>query len=200
VVTSSSPDPLTAEEERELRERLRTAPSINHRYGPDPTTLHGISIAEWADRYRRLLATLDAARALPSAPDHRPVTHGRHCPCSACQREDWTNPNLAHCGMHGPSCPAVYAPILSASPPDHRLREAVEADPWSFNRGTLRERLEWCRMQHQVAADQGYPTPQSGQPGYRDGPTNARWHQDCADWYAEMVAQFDVAAGGGPAR
>lgn len=33
------------------------------------------------------------------------IQHGRHCPCSACQREDWTNPNLAPCGMHGASCP-----------------------------------------------------------------------------------------------
>jgi hypothetical protein len=41
-------------------------------------------------------------------------THGRHCPCSACKRQDWTDPTLAHCGMHGPSCPPVYAPITAA--------------------------------------------------------------------------------------
>jgi hypothetical protein len=39
------------------------------------------------------------------------VTHGRHCPCTACKQEDWTNPRLAPCGMHGPGCPAAYAPI-----------------------------------------------------------------------------------------
>jgi hypothetical protein len=39
------------------------------------------------------------------------VTHGRHCPCSACAQEDWTNPRLAPCGMHGPECPAVYDSI-----------------------------------------------------------------------------------------
>lgn len=39
-----------------------------------------------------------------------PATHGRHCTCSACAREDWTNPNLGACGMHGPGCPAVYDP------------------------------------------------------------------------------------------
>lgn len=43
------------------------------------------------------------------------VTHGRHCRCSACAREDWTNPALAPCGMHGSSCPAVYAPIPPAT-------------------------------------------------------------------------------------
>ena len=40
----------------------------------------------------------------------RPVTHGRHCKCSACAREDWTRITVP-CGMHGPGCPAVYAPI-----------------------------------------------------------------------------------------
>lgn len=42
------------------------------------------------------------------------VTHGRHCPCSACARQDWTDPRLAACGMHGPSCPNEYAPIVVA--------------------------------------------------------------------------------------
>ena len=42
------------------------------------------------------------------------VTHGRHCTCTPCRVEDWTNPNLAHCGMHGPSCPAEYQPLGSA--------------------------------------------------------------------------------------
>jgi hypothetical protein len=34
-------------------------------------------------------------------------THGRHCPCSACAREDWTKIE-APCGMHGADCPRVY--------------------------------------------------------------------------------------------
>lgn len=44
----------------------------------------------------------------------RPVglTHGRHCSCSSCAREDWTRPDLAPCGMHGPECPPVYMPIV----------------------------------------------------------------------------------------
>lgn len=37
------------------------------------------------------------------------VTHGRHCPCSACRQEDW--PSITGpCGMHGAGCPAVYDP------------------------------------------------------------------------------------------
>lgn len=39
------------------------------------------------------------------------VTHGRHCTCSACAAQDWAEPGLAACGMHGPSCPPVYAPL-----------------------------------------------------------------------------------------
>ena len=50
-----------------------------------------------------------------SALTFRPVTHGRHCPCSACRREDWTR-ITAPCGMHGPTCPSEYAPI----PPERR--------------------------------------------------------------------------------
>jgi hypothetical protein len=52
---------------------------------------------------------LSIARAALSLRER--ITHGRHCVCSACAAEDWTNPNLAPCGMHGPSCPPVYAPI-----------------------------------------------------------------------------------------
>ncbi len=39
------------------------------------------------------------------------ITHGRHCRCAACEAEDWTNPALAPCGMHGSSCPREYAPL-----------------------------------------------------------------------------------------
>jgi protein gp37 len=41
------------------------------------------------------------------------ITHGRHCGCSACARQDWSEPQLAPCGMHGPSCPPVYSPRRS---------------------------------------------------------------------------------------
>ena len=43
-------------------------------------------------------------------PDQERITHGRHCTCSACADEDWTNPQLAPCGMHGSSCPREYQP------------------------------------------------------------------------------------------
>ncbi len=42
------------------------------------------------------------------------VTHGRHCPCSACEREDWTR-ITGPCGMHGADCPAVYAPVAATT-------------------------------------------------------------------------------------
>lgn len=58
------------------------------------------SAEEWVSDYARA--------ALVGLPEER-VTHGRHCPCSACAREDWTR-ITAPCGMHGPDCPAVYAP------------------------------------------------------------------------------------------
>lgn len=42
------------------------------------------------------------------------VTHGRHCSCYACACQDWSEPGLASCGMHGASCPPEYAPLGSA--------------------------------------------------------------------------------------
>jgi len=41
------------------------------------------------------------------------LTHGRHCPCTACRQEDWTR-ITAPCGMHGPACPAVYDLMVAA--------------------------------------------------------------------------------------
>ena len=38
------------------------------------------------------------------------VTHGRHCSCRACGAQDWSEPQLAPCGMHGSKCPPVYDP------------------------------------------------------------------------------------------
>lgn len=39
------------------------------------------------------------------------VTHGRHCTCTPCRNEDWTQTRLAPCGMHGKSCARAYAPM-----------------------------------------------------------------------------------------
>lgn len=70
------------------------------------------------------------------------VTHGRHCVCSACAAQDWAEPSLAPCGMHGPSCPPLYAPIgaagdvvparpvVEATSDDDLLKEALQV----FNR------------------------------------------------------------------
>lgn len=61
------------------------------------------------------------------------ITHGRHCTCSSCAREDWTNPGLAPCGMHGSDCPGLYAPlglagdvILSKAERDRRAATIAE--------------------------------------------------------------------------
>lgn len=48
---------------------------------------------------------------MPDSEAKANLTHGRHCRCSACARQDWSDPRLAPCGMHGPACPPVYAPI-----------------------------------------------------------------------------------------
>ena len=61
------------------------------------------------ERYLRLLTEAREALAGLDTPAER-VTHGRHCPCSACAREDWTR-ITGPCGMHGADCPAVYAPL-----------------------------------------------------------------------------------------
>ena len=51
---------------------------------------------------------------MTDTPSAARVTHGRHCSCSACAREDWTR-ITGPCGMHGKNCPAVYAPISPAA-------------------------------------------------------------------------------------
>jgi hypothetical protein len=79
-------------------------------------------IAKWPRHIYESTAVEDmrqVARAALVAREEPHLTHGRHCPCSACAREDWTNPNLAPCGMHGPTCAAVYAPIPRAREEKH---------------------------------------------------------------------------------
>lgn len=79
------------------------------------------------------------------------VTHGRHCPCSACAKEDWTRPDLAPCGIHGVGCPNEYAPVgdatgrpdiatalrvieeVTALPPEDRVMALVEdGSVWEY--------------------------------------------------------------------
>lgn len=50
------------------------------------------------------------ARASYRQPMRR-ITHGRHCVCMPCRVQDWTDPALAPCGMHGAACPSEYAPL-----------------------------------------------------------------------------------------
>lgn len=52
------------------------------------------------------------------------ITHGRHCTCSACAREDWTPVNLP-CGMHGSECPNRYQPWGPAG----RVVDAIVVPP-----------------------------------------------------------------------
>lgn len=58
-----------------------------------------------------------AERARWEAKQRPRITHGRHCTCTPCARDDWTNPALAPCGMHGKDCPQEYAPLGAAGDP-----------------------------------------------------------------------------------
>lgn len=59
----------------------------------------------------------EIVRRVSEAVTAKRITHGRHCTCGACAREDWTNPQLAPCGMHGSDCPALYQPWGPAGDP-----------------------------------------------------------------------------------
>jgi hypothetical protein len=89
----------------------------------------GIEARVNGDTARLFVGLKDALvpRCLAAAsPSSGAITHGRHCVCSACAAQDWTDPKLAACGMHGPSCPPVYAPMGRAgsvareAPPNDR--------------------------------------------------------------------------------
>ena len=54
------------------------------------------------------------------------VTHGRHCSCRACGAQDWSEPQLAPCGMHGSKCPPVYDPRGHAGEVVATKREALD--------------------------------------------------------------------------
>ena len=109
----------TAGDEAEQREWVRKYDTIiaalQRTEGGAALLLEGIAkIANEEDRKARVRAVRHALRyralaAVPSGTGTR-ITHGRHCTCSSCAREDWTNPKFA-CGMHGRDCPSVYAPL-----------------------------------------------------------------------------------------
>ena len=66
-----------------------------------------------AQRARAVLAAVLPVNEPEPVPTQR-ITHGRHCTCTPCRVEDWTNPALAPCGMHGRDCPREYAPLGGA--------------------------------------------------------------------------------------
>lgn len=63
--------------------------------------------------------------------------------------------------------------------------KAVAEKPWSFNRGTLRERLEWCKAQHAYHAAH----PPEAPPTRED---KADFDRACVQWYDEMIGQLDA--------
>lgn len=86
-----------------MSERMRDA--VEHAARWPSASMYDVSAL------KALVDAFDAAS--PAASDDPKLTHGRHCPCSVCAAEDWTNPALAPCGMHGPSCPREYRPIVA---------------------------------------------------------------------------------------
>lgn len=112
-------------------ERLRTALQQASAYIETPG--HGRTEARVMHRYVPVTAEAVAAEYSDLAPSAGSsgtrITHGRHCMCTPCTNEDWTNPNLAHCGMHGPSCPPRYQPLgiagQSAEQPSHPAAPSI---------------------------------------------------------------------------
>lgn len=68
--------------------------------------------AGFNEHHARGRAHRDRAAAAPVA--YERITHGRHCACTACARQDWADPRLVACGMHGPDCPPRYQPFGGA--------------------------------------------------------------------------------------
>lgn len=97
---------------REIEEAVRELRSHVKYYQGKPQ--HGPQLFAAANR-------LDAALSPVKTP-----THGRHCSCSACEREDWTK-ITGPCGMHGPGCPNVYDPwpVKTPEPCEHEYVERV---------------------------------------------------------------------------
>jgi hypothetical protein len=70
-------------------------------------------VEETEEELAAVRAELDEAQRALQAAVGKKITHGRHCTCTACAQEDWTNPKFV-CGMHGSGCPSVYAPLGDA--------------------------------------------------------------------------------------
>lgn len=70
------------------------------------------------------VGVIEVERFLGGKESGKRITHGRHCECSACAREDWTNPDY-DCGMHPKGCAHEYQPWgrPGALVPDNKLRK-----------------------------------------------------------------------------
>lgn len=101
-------DKIAAQErEKGLREALADFYGFTERARPLLGIGYGQSLGGQADR---LLVDHRALAVQRTEEAGGRITHGRHCTCSACAAQDWGEPGLAPCGMHGPSCPAEYQP------------------------------------------------------------------------------------------
>jgi hypothetical protein len=101
--------PTDSEKLRQARSAAYTALVIEARQEADEIREFWGRRKDCLNEARIIDALCDAVEALV-APLHAKQTHGRHCPCGACARQDWTK-ITGPCGMHGKDCPPVYAPL-----------------------------------------------------------------------------------------
>lgn len=109
-------NPLAVLARHELEAYTRALAAEVERLRPFETLIRGAGVVLDDSRLRYVEIQVDRDSFLAARPEDggERITHGRHCTCSACAREDWTQTHLAPCGMHGPSCPRVYAPLGGA--------------------------------------------------------------------------------------
>lgn len=92
--------------------------------------------------------------------DAERITHGRHCVCSACAAQDWAEPGLAPCGIHGSSCPLVYAPlgdagdIVSGSSASVRVDTEPSERPRLYTDGDVAKIANLARLEGAPATGQ----------------------------------------------
>jgi hypothetical protein len=101
-----------------------------------------------------------------------------------------------------PRCPSQhegYAPDCTEAALVEVEAAALGAEPvappapapepsWSFKKGTLRDRLEWARDQHQLMVEW------MDVPGHKAEAASQSFHRACVDWYADMIRQYDEPA------
>jgi hypothetical protein len=107
-VSASLPAGSPADLEARLREPLHDVTFLGQMLRQDVALIEK-ERTEAADALRRLSELEQENERLRKELEPR-LTHGRHCPCTGCASEDWTQPHLGPCGMHGVKCPPIYAP------------------------------------------------------------------------------------------